>query len=82
MRSFNGTALVCGAGGFVGSHRARQGDGEPTRSFHQMDECLARSTHLLWAKITGPANVGSDAMVTASQPAVRMGGPAIECQAA
>ena len=82
MGSFNGTALVCGAGGFVGSRRVRQGDGEPTRSFLPMDECLARSTHLRRAEITEPANVGPDAMVTARQPAVRMGRPAIECQAA
>jgi GDP-D-mannose 3', 5'-epimerase len=43
------------------------GDGEQTRSFLFVDECLEGTTRLLRSSFTGPVNVGSDEMVTINQ---------------
>lgn len=40
------------------------GDGEQTRSFLYVDECLEGTLRLLRSDWTGPANIGSDEMVT------------------
>lgn len=40
------------------------GDGEQTRSFLYIDECLEGTTRLLRSNFTGPVNIGSDEMVT------------------
>jgi len=43
------------------------GDGEQTRSFLYVDECLEGTTRLMRSSFTGPVNVGSDEMVTINQ---------------
>ncbi|HEX4182165.1 MAG TPA: NAD-dependent epimerase/dehydratase family protein [Caulobacteraceae bacterium] len=43
------------------------GDGEQTRSFLYVDECLEGSTRLLRSDFEGPVNVGSEEMVTINQ---------------
>lgn len=43
------------------------GDGEQTRSFLYVDECLEGSTRLLRSDFEGPVNIGSDEMVTINQ---------------
>jgi nucleoside-diphosphate-sugar epimerase len=43
------------------------GDGEQTRSFLFIDECLEGSTRLLRSGFEGPVNIGSDEMVTINQ---------------
>jgi len=40
------------------------GDGEQTRSFLYIDECLEGTIRLMRSEFTGPVNVGSDEMVT------------------
>jgi GDP-D-mannose 3', 5'-epimerase len=40
------------------------GDGEQTRSFLYIDECLEGSTRLLRSDFEGPVNIGSEEMVT------------------
>lgn len=43
------------------------GDGEQTRSFLYIDECLDGTIHLMRSDWTGPVNIGSDRMVTINQ---------------
>jgi len=43
------------------------GDGEQTRSFLYIDECLEGSTRLMRSNFAGPVNIGSDEMVTINQ---------------
>jgi nucleoside-diphosphate-sugar epimerase len=43
------------------------GDGEQTRSFLYVDECLEGTTRLLRSDFTGPVNIGSEEMVTINQ---------------
>lgn len=43
------------------------GDGEQTRSFLFIDECLEGSTRLMRSDWTGPVNIGSDEMVSINQ---------------
>lgn len=43
------------------------GDGEQTRSFLYVDECLEGSLRLARSELTGPFNVGSEEMVTINQ---------------
>jgi GDP-D-mannose 3',5'-epimerase len=43
------------------------GDGQQTRSFLYVDECLEGTTRLLRSGFTGPVNIGSDEMVTINQ---------------
>jgi GDP-D-mannose 3', 5'-epimerase len=43
------------------------GDGEQTRSFLYIDECLEGSTRLLRSDFAGPVNIGSEEMVTVNQ---------------
>jgi nucleoside-diphosphate-sugar epimerase len=43
------------------------GDGEQTRSFLYIDECLEGTTRLLRSDWTGPVNIGSEEMVTINQ---------------
>jgi nucleoside-diphosphate-sugar epimerase len=43
------------------------GDGQQTRSFLFVDECLEGSTRLLRSDFEGPVNIGSDEMVTINQ---------------
>ncbi len=43
------------------------GDGEQTRSFLYIDECLEGSLRLLRSDWTGPVNIGSEEMVTINQ---------------
>jgi nucleoside-diphosphate-sugar epimerase len=43
------------------------GDGEQTRSFLYVDECLEGTTRLLRSNFSGPVNVGSTEMVTINQ---------------
>lgn len=43
------------------------GDGEQTRSFLYIDECLDGTIHLMRSDWTGPVNIGSDQMVTINQ---------------
>jgi nucleoside-diphosphate-sugar epimerase len=40
------------------------GDGQQTRSFLYIDECLEGTTRLMRSNWSGPANIGSDEMVT------------------
>lgn len=40
------------------------GDGEQTRSFLFVDECLAGTTRLMRSDWTGPVNIGSDEMIS------------------
>lgn len=43
------------------------GDGEQTRSFLYIDECLEGVSRLMNSEWTGPVNIGSDEMVTINQ---------------
>jgi GDP-D-mannose 3',5'-epimerase len=43
------------------------GDGEQTRSFLYIDECLEGVIRLMNSNFTGPVNIGSDEMVTINQ---------------
>ena len=43
------------------------GDGEQTRSFLYIDECIDGTTRLLRSDFTGPVNVGSEEMVTINE---------------
>jgi len=43
------------------------GDGEQTRSFLYIDECLEGVQRLVNSNFTGPVNIGSDEMVTINQ---------------
>jgi nucleoside-diphosphate-sugar epimerase len=43
------------------------GDGEQTRSFLYVDECLEGATRLLRSDFVGPVNIGSEEMVTINQ---------------
>ena len=43
------------------------GDGEQTRSFLYIDECIEGTVRLLRSSFTGPVNIGSDEMVTINQ---------------
>jgi GDP-D-mannose 3', 5'-epimerase len=43
------------------------GDGEQTRSFLYVDECLEGTTRLARSNFTGPVNVGSEEMVTVNE---------------
>lgn len=43
------------------------GDGEQTRSFLYVDDCLEGSTRLLRSNFSGPVNIGSEEMVTINQ---------------
>lgn len=43
------------------------GDGQQTRSFLYVDECLEGSTRLLRSGFEGPVNIGSEEMVTINQ---------------
>jgi nucleoside-diphosphate-sugar epimerase len=43
------------------------GDGQQTRSFLYVDECLEGTTRLLRSDFEGPVNVGSEEMVTINQ---------------
>jgi GDP-D-mannose 3',5'-epimerase len=43
------------------------GDGQQTRSFLYIDECLEGTARLMRSKFSGPVNVGSDEMVTINQ---------------
>ncbi len=43
------------------------GDGQQTRSFLYVDECLEGSTRLMRSDFTGPVNIGSEEMVTIDQ---------------
>jgi GDP-D-mannose 3',5'-epimerase len=45
------------------------GDGEQTRSFLYVDECLEAVRRLMQAPFTGPVNIGSEEMVTINQMA-------------
>lgn len=43
------------------------GDGKQTRSFLYIDECLEGTIRLMRSNFTGPANIGSEEMVTINQ---------------
>ena len=43
------------------------GDGEQTRSFLYIDECIEGTVRLLRSSFTGPVNIGSEEMVTINQ---------------
>jgi GDP-D-mannose 3', 5'-epimerase len=43
------------------------GDGQQTRSFLYVDECLEGTTRLMRSEFTGPVNIGSEEMVTIDQ---------------
>jgi GDP-D-mannose 3', 5'-epimerase len=43
------------------------GDGEQTRSFLYIDECLEGTVRLIRANFTGPVNIGSEEMVSINQ---------------
>lgn len=43
------------------------GDGEQTRSFLYIDECIEGTTRLLRSSFAGPVNIGSDEMVSINQ---------------
>lgn len=43
------------------------GDGEQTRSFLYIDECVEGTTRLMRSNFEGPVNIGSDEMVTINQ---------------
>jgi nucleoside-diphosphate-sugar epimerase len=46
------------------------GDGEQTRSFLYIDECIEGVRRLIESNFTGPVNIGSEEMVTINQLAV------------
>lgn len=43
------------------------GDGEQTRSFLYIDECIEATRRLMQSNFTGPVNIGSEEMVTINQ---------------
>jgi len=43
------------------------GDGEQTRSFLNIDECVEGTVRLLRSNFPGPVNIGSEEMVTINQ---------------
>jgi nucleoside-diphosphate-sugar epimerase len=43
------------------------GDGEQTRSFLYIDECIEGTVRLLRSTFAGPVNIGSEEMVTINQ---------------
>jgi len=43
------------------------GDGEQTRSFLYIDECIEATRRLMESGFTGPVNIGSEEMVTINQ---------------
>jgi GDP-D-mannose 3',5'-epimerase len=43
------------------------GDGEQTRSFLYIDECVEGTTRLIRSNLTGPFNIGSEEMITINQ---------------
>lgn len=43
------------------------GDGEQTRSFLYIDECIEATRRLMLSNFTGPVNIGSEEMVTINQ---------------
>ncbi len=43
------------------------GDGQQTRSFLYVDECIEATTRLLRSNFEGPVNIGSEEMVTINQ---------------
>jgi nucleoside-diphosphate-sugar epimerase len=43
------------------------GDGEQTRSFLYIDECIEGTLRLMRSSLTGPFNIGSEEMVTINQ---------------
>jgi nucleoside-diphosphate-sugar epimerase len=43
------------------------GDGEQTRSFLYIDECIEGVRHLMESDCTGPLNIGSEEMVTINE---------------
>jgi nucleoside-diphosphate-sugar epimerase len=43
------------------------GDGEQTRSFLYIDECIEGTVRLLRSNLSGPFNIGSEEMVTINQ---------------
>lgn len=50
-----------------GSNIEIWGDGEQTRSFLYIDECLEGTVRLIRSNFTGPVNIGSDEMVSINQ---------------
>jgi nucleoside-diphosphate-sugar epimerase len=50
-----------------GSEVAVWGDGDQTRSFLYVDECLEGTTRLIRSGFAGPVNIGSEEMVTINQ---------------
>jgi GDP-D-mannose 3', 5'-epimerase len=51
----------------TGSEIEVWGDGEQTRSFLYIDECLEGTTRLIRSNFFGPVNIGSEEMVTINQ---------------
>ena len=51
----------------VGGHIEVWGDGEQTRSFLYIDECIEASRRLMDSDFIGPVNIGSEEMVTINQ---------------
>lgn len=45
------------------------GDGEQTRSFLYIDECVEAIRRLMWSSFRGPVNIGSEEMVTINEMA-------------
>jgi GDP-D-mannose 3',5'-epimerase len=43
------------------------GDGEQTRSFLYIDECIEATRRLMDSDFIGPVNIGSEEMVTINQ---------------
>ena len=43
------------------------GDGEQTRSFLYVDECIEGTLRLMRSNFSGPVNIGSEEMVSISQ---------------
>jgi GDP-D-mannose 3',5'-epimerase len=43
------------------------GDGQQTRSFLYIDDCLEGSVRLMRSEFTGPVNIGSEELVTINQ---------------
>ena len=51
----------------VGGHIEVWGDGEQTRSFLYIDECIEASRRLMDSEFIGPVNIGSEEMVTINE---------------